>query len=313
MRVLHSRKTRVTAVELERRLNRAIREEGSETLKRVENEFAVNWGGGVIGYSVITALGLRSVLNGFVVANKAAQHARLHYHDVPVSRAMFLVNMCDPGYQWYPGHHVIARKAYASQGKDYWVVKNIDDLNKAMKGGAQVGTIVSESKAEYRVHVVNRKSVKISEKVHPEFGLLQQDWQPRSHRLGWQLRYPHSLPPGDVRDRVRVAAKDAVAALGYEFGAVDVLLTTHDEPLVLEVNSAPGLEAGTMGRYVKGLMGLLEGEVRYGGRVSRSPHDTGPPLIATDVGPPAYEEVERVEPFEVQDDDYDHPDNYPEE
>jgi glutathione synthase/RimK-type ligase-like ATP-grasp enzyme len=79
---------------------------------------------------------------------------------------------------------------------------------------------------EYRVHVFNGKSIRISEKAF--FG------REGNHRL-----YTTIKPTGQI-DHVRSAAKLAVEALGLDFGAVDIL--ANDENCwVLEVNSAPSL------------------------------------------------------------------------
>ena len=45
-------------------------------------------------------------------------------------------------------------------------------------------------------------------------------------------------------------AKDAVAAVGYDFGAVDIIRGTDDKYYVLEVNSAPSLGDSGVGKYV---------------------------------------------------------------
>jgi len=95
---------------------------------------------------------------------------------------------------------------------------------------------------EWRVHVFHTangyRSIATGKKVAdtPTSPLI------KSRRNGWKIAYNHTPPKG-----LRPIARQAVEALGYDFGAVDVVQTqdnaTQDwrEFVVLEVNSAPGL------------------------------------------------------------------------
>ena len=66
----------------------------------------------------------------------------------------------------------------------------------------------------------------------------------RNRANGWTF---HALGTDDIPESVRDVSKRAVAALGLDFGAVDVLGKWEDEQhtdvhaTVLEVNSAPGV------------------------------------------------------------------------
>lgn len=67
----------------------------------------------------------------------------------------------------------------------------------------------------------------------------------RSHRLGWKISYTGGPPPELVPE-----ARKAVAALDLDFAAVDVGWTMTNPAVVLEVNTCPGLDTGTLLRYV---------------------------------------------------------------
>lgn len=67
----------------------------------------------------------------------------------------------------------------------------------------------------------------------------------RSHRYGWKLSYVGGAPGVLVEE-----ARKAVRALDLDFGAVDLGLTPKGQPVVFEVNTCPGLEAGTLSLYV---------------------------------------------------------------
>lgn len=98
---------------------------------------------------------------------------------------------------------------------------------------------------EFRVHVLNGISIRAGIKVprtgdpHPRF---------RSWQAGWKLDYGTACQQA-IRQRVRDAAKQAVAALEYDFGAVDLGITERGEALVFEVNTAPGMEGNTLAVY----------------------------------------------------------------
>ena len=92
------------------------------------------------------------------------------------------------------------------------------------------------STAEWRVWATPNRTFANAKKVFVEEGTPPP--RPiRSRRLGWHLHF--EKPPKGVRP----LGKRAVAALGYDFGAVDILQTTEDNLIVLEVNSAFALRS----------------------------------------------------------------------
>jgi glutathione synthase/RimK-type ligase-like ATP-grasp enzyme len=64
----------------------------------------------------------------------------------------------------------------------------------------------------------------------------------RSRQYGWKLNYysqtnyPNALPQG-----LDLLARWAMAALGWDFGAVDVIKTHEGKYVLIEANSAPSL------------------------------------------------------------------------
>ncbi len=93
------------------------------------------------------------------------------------------------------------------------------------------------------MHVFNGKSVRAGMKS-PRPGFANPHPWIRSSNSGWDINYDAEAQK-HVAQRHRDLAKKAVAALGYDFGAVDLgLVEGPDRPrslVVLEVNSAPGL------------------------------------------------------------------------
>lgn len=110
---------------------------------------------------------------------------------------------------------------------------------------------------EWRVHVFNGKSVRVGKKVPaPENG-TPHAWI-RSLSSGWKLDYGASLQGNPKRDLIRGYAKAAVAALGLNFGAVDVYVTTDGLVGVFEVNTAPSISLdNTQAAYVEAIREIL--------------------------------------------------------
>ena len=100
-------------------------------------------------------------------------------------------------------------------------------------------------KYEFRIHIFNGVSIRAGIKCprtaepHPRF---------RSWNAGWYLDYGEACQ-NRVRQWIRDAAKQAVKALGYDFGAVDIGVKADKTPVVFEVNSAPGLEGNSLDVY----------------------------------------------------------------
>jgi len=103
------------------------------------------------------------------------------------------------------------------------------------------------ARREFRQHVFNGRCIRVGEKVQtrPQVRKLPV----RSRGNGWTLQYPPNPPaPPGIRD----VAKQALAAVGYLFGAVDILEGQDGRLYVLEVNSAPSLRDNqTLAVYVK--------------------------------------------------------------
>lgn len=98
---------------------------------------------------------------------------------------------------------------------------------------------------EYRVHVVAGEVIAVQQKRrihdHPN-----PNWQVRNHANGFVFARCDVVCP----DSVTANAVAAVAALGLDFGAVDVVWNARREmAYVLEVNTAPGLEGTTVDDY----------------------------------------------------------------
>jgi hypothetical protein len=107
---------------------------------------------------------------------------------------------------------------------------------------------------EYRVHVINGQVRKVAEKEQredPEDGATGLPHFIRNYEHGYRFVYPDTEPPGLWQ------AVPAVEALDLDIGAVDLVITRDGTPYVLEVNTAPSLDAPTMEVYGGALADMI--------------------------------------------------------
>ena len=109
-------------------------------------------------------------------------------------------------------------------------------------------SVLEPSHTEYRVHIVRTKLVGITQKRQRKG--MKEWWDDnkriiRCHDNNWI----HCRTEVRVEGEVIRAARDAIDALGLDFGAVDVLWHEDSGPTVLEVNTAPGIEGTLVTAY----------------------------------------------------------------
>lgn len=114
---------------------------------------------------------------------------------------------------------------------------------------------------EFRVHIINGKSVRLGLKIHREGFKKPHPWI-RAYDAGWMLSYGQDAQDACPKG-VRTVAREAVAALGLDFGAVDVGVEAGARPkiYVFEVNKAPGLEGRTVEVYATQFRDMVPAQV----------------------------------------------------
>jgi len=116
-------------------------------------------------------------------------------------------------------HHQEGRDLLNNSGKDYWTRK-------------------LDFSRELRIHIYKDKSIHAGLKVprvpNPHTWI-------RSYNSGWRLDYSRAK---DINNSRRELAKQAIKALELDFGAVDIGILKNGNPVVIEVNTAPGLDIG---------------------------------------------------------------------
>lgn len=166
-------------------------------------------------------------LNASLIGNKMAEHDKLEREGVVVPK--FYKDKA--GVEQFP---VLGRKYQHTRGNDIVVIKNREELN---TDRSQFYSKYIDKHSEYRVHVLGEEVVSVAKKIKEEDGADEYVWN--RHR-GWkQIEYN-----GKFKERLIAEAIKAVRAIGYDFGAVDIVLDQSVSPyvpVVLEVNSAPSL------------------------------------------------------------------------
>ena len=167
---------------------------------------------------------------------------------------------------------VVGRTSYHSKGTGFWFCRTLSEVARASKAGATHFLQFISNTREYRVHtfikpdyygtkeersVEQYTSIKMSEKVWAGGGKPNPNEPQKNHQFGWSFLGPQNRRDDEIRT-VRYAAKQAIAALGLDFGAVDVMYEIGTKkPLVLEVNSTPSLadeQADTCDTYAKRIL-----------------------------------------------------------
>lgn len=113
-----------------------------------------------------------------------------------------------------------------------------------------------ETVREHRIHVFDDRVIRVQTK-QPTPGETPHPWI-RSASSGWTLVARPDLTALVPRG-ARSIAKQAIRALGYEFGAVDLAVKPDGGIVVWEVNTQPGMGDGTADVYARIIM------QKYGG------------------------------------------------
>lgn len=121
---------------------------------------------------------------------------------------------------------------------------------------APLYTAYIPKKAEYRLHVFGDKVIDIQQKKKKrEFNAEERDTRVRNLHNGYVYCRDGIVPPAGIQD----LAVKAVKAVGYKYGAVDVIYNEkQDKCFVLEVNSRPGLMGTTVENYADALVNMFD-------------------------------------------------------
>jgi len=106
-------------------------------------------------------------------------------------------------------------------------------------------------KAEYRFHVFGGQVIDVQEKRKRRDFQDERNTRVRNMHNGYVYCRDGLNPPDGAAD----LAVRAVAALGYQYGAVDIIYNEkRNQSYVLEVNSRPGLMGATLEKYADAII-----------------------------------------------------------
>lgn len=131
---------------------------------------------------------------------------------------------------------------------------------KVYESGTDVGRHLFYTKyirksREFRLHVCKGRVIRVLEKLKRNGHADDANKYIRSHTNGWVFASGHfNERPFDKG--IEDVAIRACAALGLDFGGVDVGWSDKSGAFVFEVNTAPGLEGQTVKHYVDAIKGV---------------------------------------------------------
>lgn len=116
---------------------------------------------------------------------------------------------------------------------------------------------VMGNRREFRVHVFKGKIIYIQQKRRRDGWQDQSGYSNlvRNHASGWIYATQSATP---INAAAKREAIKSVAALGLDFGAVDII-TNREDAFVLEVNTAPGMTGTTLEVYSRALSEVFAG------------------------------------------------------
>jgi glutathione synthase/RimK-type ligase-like ATP-grasp enzyme len=189
---------------------------------------------------------------------------------------------------------IIARTNYHQGGAGFWLCLNKVQLDRAVQEGAQYFQKFIDVKDEYRLHVVDGEIIHAVKKV-PRTNLKEAfvnywenhitnfaakrdtnvdeatmtlvlermarkmatsvDMITRSNTRGWKFS---RVRPQHLSDDLKNQAKEAVAALNLDYGAVDCCLDADGTAYIIEVNTGPGLDGTSFDAWVTAFKAMLD-------------------------------------------------------
>ena len=197
-----------------------------------------------------------SILNKDTSLSSDKLQMRIAFHQHGVSVPSYLTfGQAYDSLKNNEGKIFVARSTRHTQGKGLYIIKNTNDLRKALTNRRRPATMIMEwvdKTDEYRVHVFKGKVIRISRKGYEDGTVIG----------GYMTMKPH---PDMPRDELRRQAKLAIEATKLDFGAVDIMVRHGDnwsieELWVTEVNSSPGLGGSMPKLYADKIKEFRDGQ-----------------------------------------------------
>ena len=135
------------------------------------------------------------------------------------------------GQPWTPK---IARPPHHSQGRNFFIVRDIESACKFLDMGYYIQKIINK-RIEYRMFMFNSLIMEANEKIQIRDNA---DMLIRNHRRGWAFK-KRTLE--SIKSDTRRACTAAAERTRSNWCAIDICEDQDGTPYILEMNSAPGL------------------------------------------------------------------------
>lgn len=233
---------------------RRLRHEGS-TFRGGPRHSVINWGSSRLPDNTRGSRIINDPEKVKLCANKL-----LFFQAADVNSVVPWTSSIDTALEWLgAGDTVVARTILNGSGAAGLVIVKPNEAPNLPR--AQLYTKYMKKKDEYRVHVVNGRSIDVQRKAlstqfaeEAEREGRQINWLVRNLENGFIYQRENLQTPQSVID-VAVAA---VRSVGLDFGAVDVIYNEQQaRAYVLEINTAPGLVGTTVENYVRAFRDLI--------------------------------------------------------
>lgn len=215
----------------------------------VGRELVMNWGS-TKEYPRAVCSWLNHPLKVKIAANKLLALTKMKEMGVSIPDFTTDVNVAK---EWIQEEYIVlARfKLNGHSGQGIKVCKTLEEL----PGNAPLYVRYYRKKSEFRVHVFQGRVIDYVEKKAREGSTTMSNFNKyiRSYDNGWVFCRDNIEDIAKVKDE----AIKAVASLGLDFGAVDVIWTKKDKAIILEVNTAPAIEGTTVERYANAVRNLI--------------------------------------------------------
>lgn len=213
-----------------------------------DEDIIINWGSSSTKQSWI-----QQVINHpdsvFNTVDKRATFEILKVNNIPTVK--WTVNK-EQAQEWLlEGSGVFVR--HNVKGKQGEGITIIRESSEALPD-AMLYTKAENTKREYRIHIMNKECIDLTAKALRKGAEINEI---KSWNNGYIFARQDIKIPEYVKNALISLAIDTLEVLNLSFGAVDILRNIDNELMILEVNSAPGIEGTTLEKYVKGFRNLV--------------------------------------------------------
>jgi len=146
----------------------------------------------------------------------------------------------------------VGRTKYHTGGSGFFSCRNERDVRIARRKGAVYFTRFYPKTREFRVHVGSGKVLLFSEKEGNKHKII---WNKAKNGFTFRHLARHMWIEDSLLMEIQRASKQAVEALGLDFGAVDILAYPRygnfPQFVILEVNTCPSLSPLALEKYLE--------------------------------------------------------------